>query len=685
MRTYIIPSLIVSTLLVSLIIPLAPVEAATLFQTDFESDTTGIADAINNLSQQGPTDASVVVTTERAHTGSKSVKFNLNYEDWDNSYTLNKRAEVLPSGTQTWRYMTLGKEYWFGFSEYMPATWVNDLAGNGETLWQFHGSATGPGKASPPLALYVNTDNMRISVRGATTTVYADGTSPPEQRLVYMPLAPDKGRWVDWVIKVVFNYSGGVVKVWKDGTLVLNYKGSTIYRTSSQTTETGPYPKFGVYKWAWGTNPTQVTNRTLYLDDLKHGDADSTCATVKPPSSPLCHSAVTPVTMVSTNASTTTAKPGDTVTVTFVSNDTSQVVPTGTIAGRAARVLANGTGIGTSTAMKWTGSVTMLASDSVGAVPFSFHVGNAEGVGTTTVSVLTAGSPVSFSGGTFSLPPPVVVLVGSSAETLIQNSTPTYSDPGAVAVDAYGRSLPVSRSGDVTTSIVGSYLLTYTATDEWGKSGSATRTVSVVSSSSSTTTTPTKKNNKGKGSSGKRSSIGDIGYDLALGASGTDVLALQEFLLDDGHTIPAGATGYFGTQTQAALAAYQQSRGITPAAGYFGPLTRVVVAATEGSDLASAAAPDNTAATVLTRDLVEGDTGDEVRWLQSLLNTHGFAVSQTAAAGSLGNETTYFGRATLDAVKRFQATFAEEILVPLGLTAPTGRVDSATRAKLNSL
>ncbi len=65
--------------------------------------------------------------------------------------------------------------------------------------------------------------------------------------------------------------------------------------------------------------------------------------------------------------------------------------------------------------------------------------------------------------------------------------------------------------------------------------------------------------------------------DLTLGASGADVTALQSWLISKGYSIPAGATGYFGAQTQSALAAYQAANGIAPAAGYFGPVTRAKV------------------------------------------------------------------------------------------------------------
>jgi peptidoglycan hydrolase-like protein with peptidoglycan-binding domain len=62
--------------------------------------------------------------------------------------------------------------------------------------------------------------------------------------------------------------------------------------------------------------------------------------------------------------------------------------------------------------------------------------------------------------------------------------------------------------------------------------------------------------------------------DLTLKSSGPAVTCLQQALIAGGYSIPAGATGYFGTQTQAAVAAWQAKLGVTPAAGYFGPKSR---------------------------------------------------------------------------------------------------------------
>jgi peptidoglycan hydrolase-like protein with peptidoglycan-binding domain len=63
---------------------------------------------------------------------------------------------------------------------------------------------------------------------------------------------------------------------------------------------------------------------------------------------------------------------------------------------------------------------------------------------------------------------------------------------------------------------------------------------------------------------------------LTVGSRGTDVSALQSILASKGF-LSVAPTGYFGSLTRAALAAYQAANGITPAAGYFGPITRAQI------------------------------------------------------------------------------------------------------------
>ena len=74
--------------------------------------------------------------------------------------------------------------------------------------------------------------------------------------------------------------------------------------------------------------------------------------------------------------------------------------------------------------------------------------------------------------------PPVITVEGANPATVELGGT--YSDPGASAMDAYHGSTAVTASGSVDTSTVGSYTITYTATDNSGNTATATRTVNVV-------------------------------------------------------------------------------------------------------------------------------------------------------------------------------------------------------------
>lgn len=76
------------------------------------------------------------------------------------------------------------------------------------------------------------------------------------------------------------------------------------------------------------------------------------------------------------------------------------------------------------------------------------------------------------------------------------------------------------------------------------------------------------------------------------------------------------------------------------------------------------------------RDLFFGSSGTDVKTLQQFLNHQGSAVA-TTGPGSPGRETTYFGRATRDAVIRFQKTH--------GISPAAGYFGPKSRAKASAL
>lgn len=90
-------------------------------------------------------------------------------------------------------------------------------------------------------------------------------------------------------------------------------------------------------------------------------------------------------------------------------------------------------------------------------------------------------------------------------------------------------------------------------------------------------------------------------------------------------------------------------------------------------------------ATGFSRNLQAGSSGPDVLALQKILNQD--AATQVAASGpgSPGNETEYFGPATVRAVVKFQEKYRSQILSPNNLPSGNGFVGVATRAVLSDL
>ena len=126
---------------------------------------------------------------------------------------------------------------------------------------------------------------------------------------------------------------------------------------------------------------------------------------------------------------------------------------------------------------------------------------------------------------------------------------------------------------------------------------------------------------------------------LTIGSTGADVTALQTWLIAKGYSIPAGATGYFGAQTRAALAAYQSANGISPAVGYFGPITRAKVNATGGTTT-------TTTTTTTTAGCAAGAAFSSTTG-QACSTTTGSTTSLSGGEGSINNFQTIGASTTI--------------------------------------
>ncbi len=157
--------------------------------------------------------------------------------------------------------------------------------------------------------------------------------------------------------------------------------------------------------------------------------------------------------------------------------------------------------------------------------------------------------------------------------------------------------------------------------------------------------------------------------DLTVGASGSDVTALQQYLVSRGYLVmPAGASyGYFGELTRSALARFQSANGITPAAGYFGQKTRSYIATgfvgvaapftpqTYTAPIAQtpsvpATQPTTSSCVDITSTVYYGEEGENVTRVQQYL------VSAGHLSMPAGSSYGYYGKATVTALSKFMTT-----------------------------
>lgn len=150
-------------------------------------------------------------------------------------------------------------------------------------------------------------------------------------------------------------------------------------------------------------------------------------------------------------------------------------------------------------------------------------------------------------------------------------------------------------------------------------------------------------------------------------SNASNILAITPF------TISVAAAPAVAVQIQGPTAVSAPTLSQAEIQRIFGTAATNIASSVVNSPLASS--PANTAPTVqvsyaYVRNLQKNMSGEDVRQLQIFLNTQGFLVSRTGA-GSLGNETSFFGPATRSALVRFQK--ANKITPAVGFFGPITR------------
>ena len=199
------------------------------------------------------------VTTSPTRVGKFAMKTSLDRQKDKVPY----RTEV--SGPRA----DVGKEYWYGFSIYLPNDYPADRVW--EIVAQWHGSPDfnlGETWRNPVMALSTTGGRWSILNRwDAKRNTFEGGKRAYDGSKQYDFGPYRKGVWTDWVVHVQWSYrADGVLQIWQNGKKVVDRKGPNTFNDAK-----GPYFKMGIYKgWKDPKRPSDaVTRRVLYHDEFR--------------------------------------------------------------------------------------------------------------------------------------------------------------------------------------------------------------------------------------------------------------------------------------------------------------------------------------------------------------------------------------------------------------------------------
>jgi hypothetical protein len=146
-----------------------------------------------------------------------------------------------------------GPDYLLRWSTFVPEGFTFDTR-QAVIITQVHqGKWTG----GPTIALSLQGNRYAISERGGTNT-----TTVSAGKWLCCADA-DKGKWVNWALRYIADDSGhhASTQLWKDGRSVFASQGVANAYMGVQDA----YLKMGLYKAAWSSSPSDVSDITLFF------------------------------------------------------------------------------------------------------------------------------------------------------------------------------------------------------------------------------------------------------------------------------------------------------------------------------------------------------------------------------------------------------------------------------------
>ena len=255
MRVKLLAALPLMSFLISA--PLLPKEgrAELLFVGDFE------AGSLRGIQTEACAPQTLQVVSSPVRSGQYAVESSVHGSDpgcWP-----HHRAEVSPKAC----HAKPDKQYWYGWSTYVPRDWSDDPGWVLLTQWHAH-------RAMQPLQLNVHGSTLQWQ-RWYGFGVKRGGPGSAKLSALWSgKLDNYKGKWTDWVAHVKWaENDDGYITIWANGKKIVDYHGVTLTPGDG-----APYWKAGLVYDAKNGH-----DHTLFIDEMRMGDADSSFQEVAPP------------------------------------------------------------------------------------------------------------------------------------------------------------------------------------------------------------------------------------------------------------------------------------------------------------------------------------------------------------------------------------------------------------------